>query len=510
MEILKEFKFPRQGYYVPYKKGYCYFCKICGEVNRNTLFDWEHHWALCGGCGTVDEDFKKADIGDRFKNIALKSIKITREEAKITLSMNYSHAYLNAKACKISWEYSSKRYVFNTETGMSYALPWKTNHGKRIRGNNEFSHIVNTTYGVKYGSSEQENLIPQEILSYLQSVICPKQEIGAYSMNALMLCNRLPMLSDDQIDEMLEIQMTSGFYERNNFRHLFKGVKRSDSQSELMNKVCKNLGIPCSKSAKKMILSVKTTKKLYELKQYGFKNFDCKKNILNTMQEDTVFGLYYEEYDPLTPFIQDLIKVKGEAQVSKMIVELNTTISNAEHSTLLNLYGEAAVMWDQFKAVEMNHERYLRGNIHDIHEHLSLDIDKIKAISENTLIDYSEEELMLEGIYRGYKFHLASNVSEIVQVGADMGNCVGNTWYTERAKLREIYIVLTTMDNKYKACIELDAAFCMIQCKSKFNDIPNGELAYAIEEWVEDKGIIVNNCDDYDTMITGTDDFDLD
>lgn len=506
MELLKEIKMTRQGYYVPHGTGYCYYCRWCGEVNTNTLFDWQNHMALCGGCGMVDEHFKRCNEGDRFKNVVLNSVKIYKDEAKIALSLNYSHAYLNARAKKISWEYSSKRYIFNTETGMSYILPWKTKNGKLIRGVNEFTHIVNATYGVKYGNSIQEYLIPQEVLDFLQSVICPKLEIGAYSINALMLCNRLPQLSDEQIDEMLDIQRDTGYYERNNFRHLFKGVKRNDSSAELMIKVCRNLGIPHSKAAKKMVLSVKTMRKLYELKQYGFKNFDCKRNILNTMQsKDTVFGLYYEEYDPLTPFVQDLIKVKGETMVSKMIVELNGTLNDAiEHATLLEIYGDSAVMWDEFKAVGMNSDNYLKGNIHDIHDRLSLDIAKIKMMSENILIDYTKEEKMLEGTYRDYKFHLASNVAEIVQVGADMGNCVGNTWYTERAKNKELYIMLSSKDGKYKACIELDKTLRMVQCKEKYNNIPYGELAYAIEEWVEDKGVDVTGCDDYDNMVTLT------
>lgn len=503
MELLKEIKMPRQGYFVPYNQGYCYYCSICGEVNKNTLFDWDNHMALCGGCGTVDEKFKRLDESNRFKNIALNSIRIYKDEAKIALVLNYSHAYINAKAGKISWEYSSKRYIFNTETGMSYILPWKTKNGKQIRGVNEFTHIVNATYGIKYGNSLQEYSIPQEILDFLQSVICPNLEIGAYSINALMLCNRLPMLSDDQIDEMLDIQRDTGYYERNNFRHLFKGVKRSYTVLEMMNQVCKNLGVPCSKSAKKMLLSVKTMRMLYELKQYGFKNFDCKKNIINSMQsKETVFGLYYEEYDPMTPFVHDLIEAKGETQVSKMLVELNNTTDSAEHATLLETYGDCAVMWDEFKAVQMNNESYLKGNIHDIHDRLELDIVKVKMMSENILIDYTKEEKMLEGIYRNYRFHLASNIAEIVQVGADMGNCVGNTWYTERAKDKELYIVLSSKDDKYKACIELDKALHMVQCKSKFNNIPYGELAYAIEEWVEDKGIDVAGCDDYDQMVT--------
>jgi hypothetical protein len=132
------------------------------------------------------------------------------------------------------------------------------------------------------------------------------------------------------------------------------------------------------------------------------------------------------------------------------------------------------------------------GDIKKLHDHLSLDLDKLQK--ENQKIPYSDEERKLEKTFNKNKsLILAPDTHYLVEVGTRMRICVGS--YGEDAISKDCDILVLKENNEPVVCIEVRNRR-LIQAKMKFNYPPTKEYKKEIIEWCKEKEIKYENCYD--------------
>lgn len=143
----------------------------------------------------------------------------------------------------------------------------------------------------------------------------------------------------------------------------------------------------------------------------------------------------------------------------------------------------------------------LKDSIEKIHDTVTKDERKYR--NRNITIEYTEEQLKVNGTFNGLNFALAKCTHELIEVGSTMGICVGG--YGRRAVEHSCYIVVARNNNGDPIiCIEVDRKFIGLdQTKLKFNSFPeeDSEEYKAILQWCNHANMVPNNYEinKYDT-----------
>ena len=145
-----------------------------------------------------------------------------------------------------------------------------------------------------------------------------------------------------------------------------------------------------------------------------------------------------------------------------------------------------------------------KGNVKEIHDRLSRELDKIER--PNELIAYTVVERSLEKEISGYKFQLAKDTHELIDIGSQMGICVGS--YGNRAINKKCNILHIKSGDKYIQCIEVSPELKVVQTKSAFNKKPEGVLKKAIIDWCKLISISYEECSDLNNEAPDYGDFD--
>ena len=112
-------------------------------------------------------------------------------------------------------------------------------------------------------------------------------------------------------------------------------------------------------------------------------------------------------------------------------------------------------------------------------------------------IEYTKAENELCYSNNKYSLELPKTTHDLVDIGEQMGICVGG--YGDMAVNKSCTICVVTSDNKYVACIELNENRCK-QIKAKYNGMVCGDLADFIRDWIVEKQINTTCCSDYNHM----------
>lgn len=151
-------------------------------------------------------------------------------------------------------------------------------------------------------------------------------------------------------------------------------------------------------------------------------------------------------------------------------------------------------MYCRIKEEGMVNPKSLKGTLREIHDNLTTDYKKVRF--KNKTIPYNEEELKLNEEIDGFKFILAKDTHQLIDVGNYMGICVGS--YGENAYNKNLIIVTMIQDGKYVGCIELSKDGKVLrQAKAKYNNVLQEQKAEALKKWVEAKKIDGSKCYDY-------------
>ena len=144
----------------------------------------------------------------------------------------------------------------------------------------------------------------------------------------------------------------------------------------------------------------------------------------------------------------------------------------------------------------------LKNNIKYLHDTLSIDFTKLNRA--NKVFKYKKAHLLVNTTIDNLKFELAKDSHELIEVGSNMGICVGS--YGDSAYEKNCYIIIArdVESNEAIVCIELDKEFKSIkQCKLKRNSTPNiGTDIYNIMmKWKNHSKLNLNT---YDLVIEKT------
>jgi hypothetical protein len=124
---------------------------------------------------------------------------------------------------------------------------------------------------------------------------------------------------------------------------------------------------------------------------------------------------------------------------------------------------------------------------------------------QNTILEYTEEEMKLCSTIEGYEIGLAKDTFELIDIGEEMSICVGGyDWKAVARKNKDKVlsygspcgIAYIRKDNEYVACIELDENLKIInQLKGKRNTRVKNELLIVIMKWKKENELISNTVD---------------
>lgn len=418
------------------------------------------------------------------------------------------------KPCKIN-----TRIVFNTKTGMTYSFRSVDFHTKKSVFDVYENKIINATYtdGCAHTLAKKTLENPQvfrdvaNALAEAHHVSISEDEIQEMLNNSripilsLSLFNRFPSFNN-AFRKNVSKQIVGCKYDRNGFRrNARKLLKFKDMQEDpsLFVKYMKKNKIPDIKAIRRrLIKNPYLITSLDTLEKLGFKDInvilgiiDDNENLVIDLSHCTDDNYYYRNrWMSIIEFFTFLIDMKGEPVVRKNVF--------GDKSISVGIIEDTAMMFHRFKEAGILKKQYFKGSVKDIHDRLSADYRKVQTRKEEIL--YSDFEKELNDNIDGYEFHLAFDTHQLIDIGTNMGICVGS--YGRRAVSKQCIIVAITEGSKYVGCIELSLAknnkteeqyFEMAQAKAKFNNLLQENKAIALRKWVQKHRIRTEYCRDY-------------
>ena len=464
-------------------------CCNCKKITVTNGAD-ENHSCSCG----VKTRTKALSTENKMYNKTLYCVDVRKDEDKVVVSAASTVPYFNMDVEKLSLTMVYDRVVFNTKTGLVYEFGTTNSKNRQVNKSLKILNAVYSNFGleIRYILSEQP-----DILKYIQGLITPIKEKLSY--DELKLANRLPQLNVAQLRYLAQS-------DKEGVRKAFAGIKKSDDATTFMNKWCKNIGVQNTKSVRKTLSKdVGISYALLVTKTAGIKDINNRMSLVKKMNETSSdFSVYSSS------FVKDLIKARGEVTATRMLVKNLDTICKDDLPRRSSLFfnfdldegyiSDSCHMWEQYVRCDMNNYNYLKGNLKEIHDRLAKDIDKVRTQVCKTPFAYSKRDLELEFKTNEYTFSLAKSGMEMIDVGREMGICVGGEFYISRVQSKDILIVLVTDCNgDYKCCIEINKKdMALRQVKAHYNKCATGSLANAVREWVKANVVLdATNCKDY-------------
>jgi len=219
---------------------------------------------------------------------------------------------------------------------------------------------------------------------------------------------------------------------------------------------------------------------LFESIPYMFRHFNMGMELIKDVHRIEMEGKRIENDEKI--WLKRIIKLMKE-------LEMKTSEEIADYISDIGISYEGVIRY------EPNYEVVFNGNIEDLHNELSMDYTKfILSNDGNRTIPYEKHERKLEKEISGYAFSLPEDTNELLELGEEMGLCVGA--YGLDAHGKHCTIVIMKKDEKPVVCIELDPNNNMEQAKLAHNKKPKGEIAQIIKNWAEENDITWISCPD--------------
>lgn len=462
---------------------------------------------------------------------------IDEENGKISFTLFFITLFPNTDAGKLAINNYNFKVIFNVKTGQSYILEIRKTDGKKNRPKwVTGARLKNVTYG---GISCCSNIVcnclrNNEILKKMLDILISynkrswddllfdgntlddifKEDASPWwGRNTLKNAEGKTIGIDFGIvtiyNKFCNLGFSRNFYNylrdtiqekqrhghRNDWRkirNMLLLISNSDNAVSAVESVIIKHKIPQKKKIKKIVydnpLIVFNYKTILSL---GFKDYNIVMDLLENYYEQIDFiksNCYNDDFDKVIVFISDMIALKGEPTSKKLIVSIR--YGHDAKNWLI----DSARMYYRIKEEDMVNPKSLKGTLREIHDNLTTDYKKVRF--KNKTIPYNEEELKLNEEIDGFKFILAKDTHQLIDVGNYMGICVGS--YGEGAYNKNLIIVTMIQDGKYVGCIELSKDGKVLrQAKAKYNNVLQEQKAEALKKWVEAKKIDGSKCYDY-------------
>ncbi len=184
-----------------------------------------------------------------------------------------------------------------------------------------------------------------------------------------------------------------------------------------------------------------------------------------------------------TNICKELIAAHKENNVVNAVIKIKDTYE----------LGSMSRAYDYIKEAMPNYELPKRLRLKEIFEIVNSDYKKLR----NKAFEYCYDETigkLLNQEIDGYKFTLATNSEELIDVGSKMGICVGS--YTENVANKDCMIVYVTEDDKYVGCIEVKPDGRITQVKAQHNKMFEGDLLTAFSKYADMTKLCTGDCYD--------------
>lgn len=441
------------------------------------------------------------------------------KEGKLVASIFTTFYFPCTKSGQIAVVPVRYRLVFNVETGCSFALEGRTLNNKHPKFDPSPA-INNITFSVER-SSDSYN--PWGQIFNHKEIICslakelirvrggrPEQltKTGDFSdttFTMLTTFNYMPYFSFDfyTMASKIIFECPYGRNPRDRMAYRFKTIREKfeTHDAEIFSKfLFKGTKTSPKKAIKKMIFANPLLSDYYKfLSKVGFKNQDVVLNFISNKQEHLFYLMKEIEYSNTEEgkaafkFLKKILKLKGEAQALKYLTSCSS-------ENLRGIIIDTALMFVTFEKRKMMKNDYLKGTINQTHNVLARDFVKIRKL--NCPIEYSKKEKELNDEIDGYTFTLAKDTYELIDIGQEMGICVGS--YGDKAVRKDCIIVKMMQGDKYVGCIELAPNIIDLrQAKACFNNVLQENKAEALKKWVKKHKISGTDCYDYRHILDG-------
>ncbi len=490
------------------------FLEMVDVNGRRNSYDHEAEFE-CPSCGFI---FSKEDLHYLprrldTESMTLKSVKIFPvKDDKLVASVFSAMYFPSVETEQLAVVPVRYRIVFNLKTGQTFLMEGRTLSNKHPKFD-DAPHVFRATFFNKDMApsayrkiTSNPNIVAVlaeailEVYGGQKEQLTKKGDFSDTTFNMITCYNYAHYFNFEYYKQASEIINTRHYDRASKDRIAYKfnciKTKFESNDPELFSKYLfkgiKNNLRP-KKAIKKIIFQNPLLSDLYRfMLSIGFSNqdvllsfmtshLDCSKaleKLINTVREE-------EDHEICIQFLSFLLEVKGEAETLKYL--------SSSKDKLSDYFVDTAYMAVSFHKRDMLKNRHLKGSLKQTHDALARDFYRIK--NPNRSIDYNEEEMALNDNIDDIDFILAKDTYELIDIGQEMGICVGS--YGNKAANKQSVILKMIQGKKYVGCIELTAD-CkeMIQAKACYNNLLQEVKAEALKKWVK-KHKIQANCSDY-------------
>jgi len=448
------------------------------------------------------------------------SIKSEDKDDKISVNLISNH-YLPVPDAKIYINQSSERVTFNTKTGQTYRFRVYDLQKKKIAETEKnMQRLINITYSTIYWIKTG---ITKDIAIKIANEIMKKLNINLDIEKIIQNTSRYDKLYDSTSISFFYLlkylNRYGSFYKENFFIYLLNLIDLNNvitkkekkkyvyeyRDVDKFNRYLKKNNISGKKLKRICIENPLAVKIISFYKTIGFKNYDI---ILSAVENYRLFykicnSLYSDyidnRYEYMKIFVTDYTQIKTEAELFKKIEE-NPRLLRDTASMYSKLKSKAEIAPNMYKEL-------FSGNIKEIHDRISHILDNFKH--QDYYINYTADELKLNGTVDKFSFKLAKTAGEMREVGKEMHICVGS--YGDRALRKSCQIVfMRDTENNLQACIELrqtdNNKFELVQAKDFCNKVLLPEKKAPLVRWLADNKISFINC--YDSRMNNLENID--
>lgn len=213
------------------------------------------------------------------------------------------------------------------------------------------------------------------------------------------------------------------------------------------------------------------------------------------------------------PYLSKLIEVFGETTVTnaltKDIVKHNNRIKNEYGSNPLFFqissvddYNRRNDVW--YKDTIRNYCDIVavypdyklpcdRLRLKDLHDKIAKDASKIR--NKEKVYTYEEKFMNMydNKVIEDITFKVALSNHKLVEIGSQMGICVGGYW--DRVEIGELFIVYMEREDEYIGCLEISKNGMLHQAKAKYNCKLNDKELELLKEYCLMTNIGIDTCD---------------
>lgn len=431
-------------------------------------------------------------------------IDFNEENSCLSVSLITNHVFPLPNA-KNMVKQQCERITFNIKTGQSYRFRMIDLDTKTVSKEDEkCSRIMNMTYGEKgWVISVITKKIAIEIATMilekkgvslnLQMIFDDINENNKYQLyRTLFSINRY---ADSYSADFIKALVFEGSYiplkDRKEFAHIQSNIVK-------LSKFLKKHKVNGKYQKNKCLKNPLKAKIVYFLKEIGFTNND----IINSFLENEdkllmivnntsyIYDMHYSrlQIKNMREFITDYCEVKSETELVKKL-------SGNRHffTDTVNMY---YYLKEEIELFPHMKKELFKGDLKEIHDRISVLRDSLNK--KNYYINYTTDDLKLNGSVDDYVFSLATTAKEMRDVGAIMHICVGS--YAEEAWRKFCYIVfMKNKSGELQVCIELrkcGQTFELRQAKDYCNNVLSEEKKAPLVAWLKIHQIRFDNCYD--------------